>query len=70
MDLLWIEATNQWDPEAMTDWQRIGSGNLLYLGSERTPIHGVLPAVEFEGQKYQVAQELFATVLAGATPNL
>ena len=56
-----------------TDTQRLACGELVYLGSERTPLMALGPTVHFRGCEHRVMAELFATtsdvyLLTGRTP--
>jgi len=44
-----------------TDRQRLGVGELVYTGIERSPVCALVQALEWDGQRYPVAQEVFAT---------
>lgn len=52
-----VVATN-----SRNDLERLTTGELLYVGADRTPICGLLSHVQFEGQQIALANELFATV--------
>ncbi len=46
-----------------TDPERLVSGELVYLGAERTPIASLVEKLEWNGQPCPIARELFATSL-------
>lgn len=47
---------------SQNDLQRLTTGELLYVGADRTPICGLLSFVDFGQQRIALANELFATV--------
>lgn len=48
--------------QSRSDLDRLQSGELVYLGSVRTPLCAVVDDVKFRGRKTPVMRELFATV--------
>jgi hypothetical protein len=66
-------------PEALsavgtTDFERLSSGSLVYLGCERTPVCAILQSIEFRAQQVSLMNELFAMmddafVVLGLTPE-
>ncbi len=48
--------------DSRNDLQRLSTGELLYVGAERTPICGLLSHVQYHQQRIALANELFATV--------
>ena len=44
------------------DLQRLSTGELLYVGADRTPVCGLLTHVQYGQQRISLANELFATV--------
>lgn len=46
-----------------TDTERLCSGELLYLGTERTPISMIVQSAPYRGQMCGLAREVFATML-------
>lgn len=47
--------------ESRTDLDRLQSGELVYLGVQRTPICSVVSDLKYRGQKTPIMRELFAT---------
>ena len=47
---------------SQNDLQRLTTGELLYVGADRTPICGLLNHVQYGQQRIALANELFATV--------
>jgi probable H4MPT-linked C1 transfer pathway protein len=47
--------------ESQSDLDRLQSGELVYLGTLRTPLCGVVDDVKFHGKKTPLMRELFAT---------
>ncbi len=45
----------------MTDTQRLRTGELVYIGAARTPLMALTPTVDWQGERYGVMAELFAT---------
>jgi len=50
-------------PAGRTDFERLASGELVYLGVRRTPVCSLLSEVILQGERLGVARELFATTL-------
>ncbi|MGL5096835.1 MAG: hydantoinase/oxoprolinase family protein, partial [Planctomycetia bacterium] len=50
-------------PRGRTDPDRLASGELIYLGVERTPLFGLLPSATVAGRRHGTAAELFTTLL-------
>ena len=48
--------------DSQNDLQRLTTGELLYVGADRTPICGLLSHVVYAQQRIALANELFATV--------
>ena len=48
-------------PRGLTDTQRLGSGELVYIGAARTPLMSLGPRVGLGGTSFPVMAELFAT---------
>lgn len=48
------------DPEGRSDVERLQTGELVYLGIERTPVNSLAAQVPFRGKSVPVAGELFA----------
>ena len=48
--------------DSQNDLQRLTTGELLYVGADRTPICGLLSHVQYRQQRIALANELFATV--------
>ena len=47
---------------SQNDLERLTTGELLYVGADRTPICGLLDHVDYGGNQIALANELFATV--------
>lgn len=47
---------------ALTDWERLAEGSLLYIGCERTPVCSLVDRLTWRGQTANVMNELFATI--------
>ncbi|QEG21379.1 hydantoinase/oxoprolinase family protein [Mariniblastus fucicola] len=45
-----------------TDSQRLRNGELVYVGSDRTPVCSVVDSLTFEGNHVPIAREFFATI--------
>lgn len=50
-------------PAARTDCGRLATGELVYLGVERTPLCAILPTVQWQGRAMRTMAEWFATTL-------
>ncbi len=48
-------------PRGRTDTDRLASGELVYSGSRRTPIHAIVRTITMDDRTIRVAAELFAT---------
>ena len=46
--------------DSQNDLQRLTTGELLYVGADRTPIFGLLSHVQYKQQRIALANELFA----------
>ncbi len=48
-------------PRGMTDLDRLATGELVYLGADRTPLMALGPVIDWRGGWYRLMAELFAT---------
>jgi len=49
-------------PKGKTDLERLGAGELAYLGASRTPVTSLVQYLEIEGEAVTVAAEFFASL--------
>lgn len=47
---------------AMTDFDRLVEGSLVYVGCQRTPVCALIESVQYRGSEPTVMKELFATI--------
>ena len=59
-DVIWLSPAEDF-PQAATDTERLLSGQLVYLGVERTPVCSLVTHLPFRDQRVPIARELFAT---------
>jgi len=59
-DILWLDAGHI-QATGLTDLQRLAAGELVYIGAARTPVSALGPSIEWDGKRWPVMAEPFAT---------